>query len=298
MTYPAHHHLVDPARAGRNSIGHILAGIALIWVLGYLLSAMAFEAALTWANGRGFVDLRDDLFTGATPEAMYILLFSFGVWPIAIWAALRLVHQRGFAPVFGATLWPQFVNVTKALLVLNLALLLMPPWNFSLPDDMSIAANLPFGRWLLLLPVSLVAVMVQVGSEEVLFRGYLQQQLAARWRSPVVWMVLPSLLFGLGHYDSEAGANAWLLVLWAFVFGVLMADLTARAGSLGPAIAVHFVNNTLAMLLIGVPDSLDGLALYSYPVGLEDEMLIRSLLPIDFMVMFVSWLTARLVLRR
>ncbi len=30
--------------------------------------------------------------------------------------------------------------------------------------------------------------------EELVFRGYLQSQLAARFRSPLVWIVLPSLM--------------------------------------------------------------------------------------------------------
>jgi DNA-directed RNA polymerase subunit RPC12/RpoP len=42
-----------------------------------------------------------------------------------------------------------------------------------------------------------VGVLIQTGAEEVLFRGYLQQQLAARFASPIAWMVLPSAIFAL-----------------------------------------------------------------------------------------------------
>jgi len=132
----------------------------------------------------------------------------------------------------------------------------------------------------------------------VLFRGYLQQQLAARWNAPLIWMAVPSVLFGLAHYDADAGSNAWLVVLWAIMFGLMMADLTARAGSLGPAIALHFVNNLMAMLLIGLPESLSGLALYHYPMGMDNEAAIRALLPLDVMFVVVSWLGARLAIRR
>jgi hypothetical protein len=54
--------------------------------------------------------------------------------------------------------------------------------------------------------------------------------------SPVSLLILPALLFAMGHsLPAEAGDNALLIALWAGLFAVLMADLTARAGTLGPA---------------------------------------------------------------
>jgi membrane protease YdiL (CAAX protease family) len=181
------------------------------------------------------------------------------------------------------------------LLLLNLAVMILPPWGLGAP----LVPNVPFMRWLLVLPFALSAVLVQVGAEELLFRGYLQQQLAARFRYPVIWMTVPALLFGAGHYmPSEAGTNAWLIVLWSVVFGILMADLTARAGSLGPAIAVHFFNNVVAIVIVSMPDSLSGLSLFLSPFSMTDAEEVRAWLPVDFAMMVVSWLAARLAIRR
>jgi hypothetical protein len=82
------------------------------------------------------------------------------------------------------------------------------------------------------------------------------------------------------------------------IFGLLMADLTARSGTLGPAIAVHLVNNVSAMLIVSMPDELSGLALYLSPFSMADEAELRAWLPVDFAWMLVSWLAARLALRR
>ncbi|MCR8825312.1 CPBP family intramembrane metalloprotease [Photobacterium sp. TY 1-4] len=159
--------------------------------------------------------------------------------------------------------------------------------------------GLPFGVWAALLPLSLLAVLVQVSAEELLFRGYIQQQLAARFTSPLVWMVLPSALFALGHYAPETtGGNAIWIAAWAGIFGLLMADLTARTGTLGPAIAVHFINNVIAMLFTAMPDDLSGLALYIMPFALSDEAAIARWLPVDFAIMLTGWLAVRLALRR
>jgi hypothetical protein len=112
-------------------------------------------------------------------------------------------------------------------------------------------------------------------------------------------MVIPSVLFGLAHYSPGTyGGNAWLVVIWASIFGMIAADLTARSGTLGPTIAVHFVTNVSALLLIAPQGEMSGLALYQYPFTANDESAIRSFLPIDFAVMIVCWLAARLALRR
>jgi len=92
--------------------------------------------------------------------------------------------------------------------------------------------------------------------------------------------------------------NAWLLCLWAMGFGLLMADLTARAGTLGPAIAVHFVNNIVALLILGSPSSLFGLALYLLPYEMSDVAALRPWLWVDCATMLVLWLVARLAIRR
>ncbi|MEP4195104.1 MAG: type II CAAX endopeptidase family protein [Aliishimia sp.] len=298
MSYHEHHHLVDPARDGKTSVWRLVSACVFILLFGYFLTGIVLEVALAIADNAGVIGFVDDVFSGATPQAMLLLLGSFGVWIFAIWIALHAVHERALRPVLGPQLCSHALKVFTLVGLVQLVVAVLPPWNGGMPNGMEYVVNLPFGRWLLLLPLSLIAVLIQVSAEEILFRGYLQQQLAAKWRSPLIWMVVPSALFGLGHYDSEAGSNAWLFVIWAMIFGLLMADLTARAGSLGPAIAVHFVTNVVAMVFVGVPDNLDGLALYAYPFGLEDEDTIRSLLPLDFAFLIVSWLAARLALRR
>jgi len=159
--------------------------------------------------------------------------------------------------------------------------------------------NVPPGQWVLLLPLALAGVLIQVSAEEIVFRGYLQQQLAARFASPLIWMGLPSALFALGHHQPDvAGDNAWMITIWAGVFGVLMADLTARSGSLGPAIAVHFVNNVSAIVIVSLPEDLSGLSLFTTPFGMDDTEALRAWLPVDFAMMVVMWLAARLALRR
>ena len=62
--------------------------------------------------------------------------------------------------------------------------------------------------------------------------------------------------------------------------------------------AVHFWNNVGAILIVSLPDELSGLALYLSPFSMEDTEALRAWLPVDFAMMFVLWLAARVAIRR
>ncbi|MDG1354298.1 MAG: CPBP family glutamic-type intramembrane protease [Sulfitobacter sp.] len=289
-------HIIHTTVAGpRSEIWRLLLGIAVM-VGVYVLFAMFYQQAI-FELARYRPTFEEELLAGSTPLAMYVLLASFGLFTLSVFGVVKVLHKRDALSVLGPLILavPQFFRVILVLAIVCLALMVLPPYDMGgLP-----VPNMGLGLWTVLLPLSLIAVFIQISAEEVFFRGYLQQQLGARFRSPLVWMGIPSVLFAIGHYQpAEAGENAVIIVVWAGLFGVLMADLTARAGSIGPALAVHFVNNVTALLITSLPDALGGLALWHTPFGMEDAEQLRAWLPVDFAMMIVSWLAARLALRR
>lgn len=293
--YRPHEQLLSPARETAQ-VWRLIMGLIIASGVYLICNQTMFRTLYTW-QGKNAPAFSETLISGSTPLAMYILLASFGFMTLGVAIALRVVHKRGFADIFGdwATCFAQMRAVLAILVIINLVVFVLPPWDLGAP----LVSNMKLGTWLLFLPVSLGVVFIQTSAEEVLFRGYIQQQLAARFNSPLIWMVMPAVLFGFGHYmPEEAGPNAMLIASWAVVFGLLMADLTARAGTLGPAIIVHFVNNVVAILIISMPDNLSGLALYLSPFSMLDSDTVRAWLPVDFGFMFVSWLAARLAIRR
>ncbi|MEO0990702.1 MAG: CPBP family intramembrane glutamic endopeptidase, partial [Pseudomonadota bacterium] len=159
--------------------------------------------------------------------------------------------------------------------------------------------GLAFGPWLMYLPLTLVGLLVQTGAEELAFRGYLQQQVAARFRHPVFWMVIPSVLFGFLHYDPVSmGGNALIIVGATTMFGLMAADLTARSGNLGAAWGMHFANNFFALAVVAVEDTITGLALYRTAYGAGDADIPLASLALDFVVLILAWGLCRRVVRR
>jgi membrane protease YdiL (CAAX protease family) len=79
--------------------------------------------------------------------------------------------------------------------------------------------------------------------EELLFRGYLHRQVERRLGA--AWAIgLVGVVFGLYHLQPTKA-------LPLAVLGVWLGYVTWATGSLWPAVAVHFLNNALAVVLAG-----------------------------------------------
>lgn len=285
--YARHEQLVSAARS-HPQIWRLFLGVVLILLVIAILNVIAtlILEKITFPEDR------------ATLKKLSYLIFLAGfvfVFPAVALAARWLQHRplRSLVgPMPEAT--TQFKAAIKAIFLLICVLTILPPYGLGVPVEKT--QNL--SAWLTYAPLVLAALFVQVSAEELLFRGYLQQSLAARFRSPLIWMVVPSILFGLDHYRPIYGDNTWLMVIWAAFFGMLVADLTARAGTLGPAIALHFGNNVLVFLLISLTSDSAVLSMYNARLVSTDTGLLRQWIYVDFFFLVVMWLAARLAIRR
>jgi membrane protease YdiL (CAAX protease family) len=292
MQYSEHAPFVAPARAcpqlWRLATGLLLTGA--VYALGI---AAVFLLIVAWSGMDGAQRWMAEMAGRSGPTGTLLLLATFGGMALGPMAAVKLLHRRPVLTLFGPLprLWRHFL-VTAGLCAAVYAVSSLLP----LPS-MTPLPNLEPALWASFLPLALVGVLIQTGAEEVLFRGYLQQQLAARFSSPLVWMVLPSAIFAGLHWQPEImGDNAWLMMAAVFVFALLAADLTAVTGSIGAAWGLHFVNNALAILIVATDGPLSGLALYVAPVAPSSED-IRPLFYLDIATTVALWAVARLVLR-
>lgn len=290
--YEAHQSLIAPARAS-SSLPRLFVGLTVL-----VIAVMAFNLGLLQflQSMPAWERLQFELVTGDTARALLITLFSFVLPAAALWVVVRLVHDRSFSSLIGpiGLSIRDFFRVFRVVLVLVAIVLVIPA-----PAGQQPEMHLGFPVWLPLVIPALLAIFIQVTTEELIFRGYLQSQLAARFAHPVIWMVLPSVIFGFLHLSPESyGENAPLIALWAVAFGLVAADLTARSGSLGPAIALHFVNNVVAIMIVAMQHHWDGLALLHMPYGPQDTDHVRAALILEGPILLCFWLAARIAIRR
>ena len=293
MSYAPHEDFIHPARA-RSELWRVVVGYALIMAveLGLVYALFAVVSQVIGYD-RAFSAFEGVFRSAVTTRDTLLLLASF-VFVAAGTAVVTVqLHRRSPLGLFGPP--PRLLRdfrrtLRAAILVLGVIWLLAPGGDMLDP-------NLPFGQWLLLLPLALPAILIQTGAEEMLFRGYLQQQLAARVAHPAVWMGVPSALFAWGHYNPDLmGGNAWVMAAWAATFACAAADLTARTGSLGAAVGLHFANNAAAILVAASPGPASGLSLYLYKQGLSAPMSGVEI-AVEFATIGVLWLAARVALR-
>ncbi len=292
MQYPAFEPYIAPART-RPQIWRLLAGLTLVMVIYGLGIAIIFGAIFVISGGEGIQVWMTEMVEATAPTGTLLVLATFIGMAIGPMVVVALVHRRAVRSLFGPlprTLRHFLVAVAVCAMAFSV--------SFLIPHDVRIEPALERALWLSFLPMALAGVLLQTGAEEILFRGYFQQQLAARFQSPLVWMVIPSMTFAILHYQPEAmGDNAPYVVAAAGLFGLLAADLTARTGSIGAAWGFHFANNVVAILIVALDGPLSGLALYTAPLPAASAE-IRPLILLDMGTTVVTWLLIRLAVTR
>ncbi len=288
MRHPEFTAMLVPAKI-YPQIWRLLLGVLLIlfiyvsWtliVLGGAVGLVAAEQGL-W----GVMPFFQELQVGRMPGSVAILLLTFGGMALGPVLAAAALHFRGPGTLLGP--WDDWARgfVTAFAVVMAVFGALMVASGLIWPP----VANLEMTRWLMWLPLALPLLFLQIAAEELVFRGYLMQQLAARFAARWVWFTLPALIFGLLHWDPEAGRNLPLVLLAAFAFGLVAADLTERTGSLGAAMGFHFANNLLALFILSIKGTITGLALYVTPWGLAEEGIVSLGLVVSIVLLFANW---------
>lgn len=299
MSYTPMSRFAAPEKTAQ--VWRLILGLVLgTLVYGLVMAAMG-AGLLVWLDPETLDDIDRAMASLETvsfdsPWAMLAMLATFVGMGAGAMVAAKMAHGRGPGTLFGpaGAMTRDFIlGVLACGVVIGIGLGIYALTDMPRP-------NMDPSVWLRFLPLALLGVLIQTGAEEILFRGYLQQQLAARFSSPVVWMVFPSVLFGLAHYSPDLGSAAFTVVAATGLFGLVAADLTARTGTIGVAWGLHFANNVSAMLIVSADPRLAGLALFSLPDSPIDPAgsPLAPLLLADIAGVLVLWGLARWAVRR
>lgn len=212
------------------------AGCALgYFVLQRLLGAAGRRALTAWQNGAGAGTGR------AAYEAAYwtvTLLVCAMALALPLWAAARaggLQPRRWLRRPGKRLLAPALVLYLGGSALMNLAAAAVGERTGSLQQ-----LTLPQDGRALVLAFFAVCAVPAVG-EELLFRGAAQSLL----RPCGAWLAVTgqAVLFALLHWRLSA-------VVFALPAGLFFGYLTEQTGSLLPGMTLHFLNNTLAFVLL------------------------------------------------
>jgi membrane protease YdiL (CAAX protease family) len=247
----------------------MVVGLFLI-LTGWLLWTVVVMGGFVVYKLSGGLDIEQSLaamtdFVGTTsPTAVIFQLSTFiGIWP-ATWFVAKQLHQQPFGTLFspeGRIRWGDFGRGLLLAAGFWVVSLLLGAAVVGLPGR----TELPLEAWAMAFAPLAIMVFVQASAEELIFRGYILQQLAVRWRNPLIWGALPAFLFGLAHYSSgtELGVS-WEYVVVTLMFGITAAGLVWRTGSLAAAMGLHTGMNVFSLSATGLEGIIEGTQLFLY----------------------------------
>lgn len=281
------------AGGSRPGLWRVLVGLVVIgifWVAGTMAVFFAWGGLIVVRHGPEGADERfGNLAEGGDPETVGIMLLTFaGVW-IGAFLAVRLLHGQRFSTLFAPDGRVRAGDLLKGLGIAAAFGALSVPLGMAVADP--VATVMPYGEWLAYAVALLALVFVQATAEELIFRGYLLQQLALRSRNPLVWAVIPSALFGALHWaNAPTGELAAHYVAATFLVGLALAALVWKTGSLWAAIGLHVGFNFVGLTIVGTDGLLSGAQLWLFP---QDDLLALMRVDLAVTVVLLAFILSR-----
>ncbi|MCD6404195.1 MAG: CPBP family intramembrane metalloprotease [Planctomycetes bacterium] len=214
---------VPPAAVGLAKPSHAL----FVWAVSVILFFF-FGLTLTKKYGLG------------RPLVILMIYAGFVIGPALVYAARRRLDWRKVFPFerIGPRRAVSIALFVPAAILLGMAAhalqssFLAPP-----PEMMKAVAGQKVSLYALVLSIALVPAVC----EELMYRGFIHQSFAARWR-PIRAVVASAALFSIAHLNIYQ-------LLPLFVLGVLLALVVRFSGGLLAAMIVHFCNNAFAVVM-------------------------------------------------
>jgi membrane protease YdiL (CAAX protease family) len=220
----------------------------LLVIVPFALLPILLVAAAVDGGGSGISEAFSGLGGNGelTPSGLLYLNLSLAALILWTWLIIRVLHSmrpRWLSSVRPKLRWPYLfacLGLAVVALVAQLVVGALVPGD--VPGTDAAEPNAIDGRTIALLVIILFTTPLQAAGEEYAFRGYLLQGLGALLRNRWVTIVLTALLFASAHLQFDPP-----LFLDRFLFGLIAAWLVIRTGGLEAGIALHVLNNYLAL---------------------------------------------------
>ncbi len=174
-------------------------------------------------------------------------IFSLALFVILV----KPIHQQIFKAVINGTnkiRWSRFFNgfiIWGAIMAIYLIL------DYSLNPD-NFVFNFSIEKFIPLVIISIVLIPFQTTLEEVMFRGYLAQGVAAWTRNRLLVVLIPAILFGMMHvFNPEIEEYGfWITMPQYIIFGLVFGLITIFDDGIEIAMGAHAANNIFLSVFV------------------------------------------------
>lgn len=233
--------------------------IILVAVFGaQIIGAIPFAIviALKSIKGGGFTpnpeNSADFSVYGIPPNlSLILLMIPFLLGLIALILMVKPMHKRTWREVANGTntiRWSRFFTGAAVWIILYSVYLAV--MVYADRDNFQISYN-P-SSFLTLIAISFLLIPFQTTFEELMFRGYISQGIAAWTRSRWMVLIVPAFFFGLMHaFNPEIKEfGFWIAMPQYWYFGLFFGFLTIVDDGIEMAMGVHAANNIFLSVMV------------------------------------------------
>jgi len=250
---------LERALDGQNQVWKYLIVCLVGFFGGQLLGSIpiAVVIAVKTIAAQGAVTLNPDNMMDMTGLGLsknlvfFLLLFStvvalfFTIWLI------RLLHNRTFSETVNGRRKIRIGRIGSGALVwtILMAVYLLIDYSFNSGDYV---LQLDWGKFIVLIILVFALIPLQTTSEELLFRGYLAQGIAASTNSRWMAILIPGLLFGMMHFTNPEVKEFgfWLAMSQYILFGLMYGLVSVLDDGIELAIGMHAANNIFLSIFV------------------------------------------------
>lgn len=180
-----------------------------------------------------------------------LLMIPFVLAFITTIILFKPLHKRLLAEVINGTKQIRWKRYFTALGVWFIICLLYLAVDYAL-NSTNYKLQFDAAKFIPLVLLSLLFIPIQTAYEELLFRGYFTQGIAAWTRNRWVAIIFPALLFGLMHsFNPEVKEYGfWATMPQYVMFGLLFGLMTILDDGIELAMGAHAANNIFSCLFV------------------------------------------------
>jgi uncharacterized protein len=254
---------LNAAQQGKNQAWRYVLGIGLTlvcWqVVGVLPLAIVFIISLSMGivSPETVANAQADTFLLSLPPLWSYIALNAMFWCFlgGLFITVRYIHKRRFLTLNSADATIHYRRFLAGFGVWFLLMAIASLVEYGLHPDRFSLTFIP-SQWLVLLLTAPLLTLIQAGTEELFFRGYLLQGLGLLTRQPLVLLVISGILFAVPHFlNPEMATNFVLLALHYFLFGVVLTWITLKDNRLELATGMHVANNLFIVLIVNYQES-------------------------------------------
>jgi len=255
---------------GKNSIWEYLLTIILSWVVSSIIAGFFLVFIITtYFISTGNIDINILLDYIDSYDSNIIVFFlmtfltiSFSV--VFFFISLKFIHKRDFMSLVNfsekydefsgkAITWIKRIRwglMLKGALIWLIFLIVLLSISFILNPEI-FYLNLNIENLYLIILLFILAIPIQVLFEELFFRGYLNQGLSLKIKSPIIVILISSFIFSFLHVINGGTDLIFMIsnVLITFIIGMIFSVATLATNGIEWATGAHLANNFFAFLI-------------------------------------------------